>query len=260
VDVGPPLVAHRKPAVTGQPRQRTFHHPPVSAKPLASVLAPPGDARLDAPLAECLSATGEVVSFVGVQLRGALPRPAWLARRTPDRLDLVHDLLEDLRVVDVGGGENYGERYALSVRNKVALRARFAAIGRVLTDLLAPLLAGTLAESRHALDQSISSASPSLSSKARCSRCHTPASSCQSRSLRQHVEPDPQPISFGSISQGMPVLSTKTMPVRTARFGTRGLPPLGLGGSGGSSGSTISHSSSVTNSFAMSRSVASDHG
>jgi hypothetical protein len=32
-----------------------------------------------------------------------------------------------------------------------------------------------------------------------------------------------------------------------------------LGGSGGSSGSTISHSSSVTNSFAMSRSVASDH-
>jgi hypothetical protein len=32
-----------------------------------------------------------------------------------------------------------------------------------------------------------------------------------------------------------------------------------LGGSGGSSGSTIPHSSSVTSSFAMSRSVASDH-
>ena len=57
----------------------------------------------------------------------------------------------------------------------------------------------------------------------------------------------------------MPVLSTQTMPVRAARFGTRGLPPLGLGGSGGSSGSTISPSSSGTNSFAMSRSVASDH-
>jgi hypothetical protein len=118
-------------------------------------------------------------------------------------------------------------------------------------------LAGTLAESRHALDQSISSVWPSLSSKARCSRSHTPAS-CQSRSLRQHVEPDPQPISLGSISHGMPVLSTKTMPVRAARSGTWGLPPLGLGGSGGSSGSTISHSSSVTNSFAMSRRVASD--
>jgi hypothetical protein len=121
-------------------------------------------------------------------------------------------------------------------------------------------LAGTLAESEDALEQSISSARPSLSSKARCNRSHTPASR-QSRSLRQHVEPEPQPISLGSISQGMPVLSTKTMPVRAARSGTRGLlPPLGLGGSGGSSGSTISHSSSVTNSFVMPRSVASDHG
>jgi hypothetical protein len=120
-------------------------------------------------------------------------------------------------------------------------------------------LAGTLAESKDALDRSISSARPSLSSKARCNRSHTPAS-CQSRSLRQHVEPEPQPISLGSISQGMPVLSTKTMPVRAARSGRRGLPPLGLGGSGGSSGSTISHRSSVTNSFVMPRSVASDHG
>jgi len=33
----------------------------------------------------------------------------------------------------------------------------------------------------------------------------------------------------------MPVLSTKTMPVKAARFGTRGLPPFGLGSSGGSS-------------------------
>ena len=52
-----------------------------------------------------------------------------------------------------------------------------------------------------------------------------------SRSCRE-----PQPISWGSISQGMPVLSTKRMPVRQARSGTRGRPPLGLGGSGGSSG------------------------
>ena len=34
------------------------------------------------------------------------------------------------------------------------------------------------------------------------------------------------------------------MPVRAARSGTRGRPPLGLGGSGGSSGSTIAHKSS----------------
>jgi hypothetical protein len=70
--------------------------------------------------------------------------------------------------------------------------------------------------------------------------------------------PEPQSISLGSISQDMPVLSTKTMSVRAARFGAWGLPPLGLGDYGGSSGSTISHNSSVTDYFAMFRSVASD--
>jgi hypothetical protein len=40
---------------------------------------------------------------------------------------------------------------------------------------------------------------------------HTPAS-WQSRSRRQQVMPDPHPISCGSISQAMPLRSTKTMP------------------------------------------------
>src|SRR3712207_8674729 len=56
-------------------------------------------------------------------------------------------------------------------------RARFAAIRRALSDLLTPLFAATLAESSVALDQSISSASPSRSSKTRCSSRseeHTP--------------------------------------------------------------------------------------
>src|SRR5215210_2665982 len=68
---------------------------------------------------------------------------------------------------------------------------------------------------------------------------------------RQQVTPLPQPISWGSISQGMALFSTKMMPVRVARSSKRGLPPSGLGGSSGKSGSTISQSSSVTNSLAM---------
>jgi hypothetical protein len=36
------------------------------------------------------------------------------------------------------------------------------------------------------------------------------------------------------------------MPVRTVRSETRGLPPLGLGGSGGSNGPITSHNSSLT--------------
>ena len=44
----------------------------------------------------------------------------------------------------------------------------------------------------------------------------------------------------------MPLLSTKMIPVRQARSGTRGRPPLGLGGSGGSKGSMMVHRSSLT--------------
>src|SRR5215210_7424938 len=79
---------------------------------------------------------------------------------------------------------------------------------------------------------------------------HTPAS-CHSLRRRQHVMPEPQPISWGSISQGMPVLRTNRIPVRAARASMRGLPPLGLGGSSGKSGSITSHSSSVTSGLAI---------
>ena len=125
--------------------------------------------------------------------------------------------------MDVCGRESYRERHASSVRNKVAFRARFAAIRRVLADLLAPLLAGMLAESKDALSQSMRSAFPRRSSSTRCSSSHTPAS-CQSRRRRQQVLPLPQPISLGSISQGMPLLRTKMMPAKAPRSSTRGRP------------------------------------
>src|SRR3712207_4085711 len=111
--------------------------------------------------------------------------------------------------------------------------------------------AGTLAESNDALSRSISSALPSRSSKIRCSSSHTPAS-CHSSRRRRQVMPEPHPISWGNISQGMPLFKTNSMPVRAApRSSTRGLPPLGLGGSSGSSGSITSHNSSVTSFLAI---------
>src|SRR5215203_6407681 len=62
---------------------------------------------------------------------------------------------------------------------------------------------------------------------------------------------DPQPISWGSISQGMPLFKTNRMSVRAERSSMRGLPPLGLGGSSGKSDSITSHISSVTSSLAI---------
>ena len=258
VDVIAPLIAYREPAVTGEPGQCALHHPSVPSQPLARVDPAPSDARLYAPLPQGLAAAREIVALLGVQLLRTLARPAPTAMGLLDRLDGVHGLLQDRRVVDVGGREDYRERDAPSVRNNMALRSRFAFIRRIRPGLFAPLLAGTLAESNEALSQSMRSASPRRFNSTRWSSSHTPAS-CQSRKRRQHVDPDPQPISWGSISQGMPLFRTKTMPVRAARSSTRGLPPLGLGGSGSNSGSTISHSSSDTSSLLIPTSVTSTH-
>jgi hypothetical protein len=115
---------------------------------------------------------------------------------------------------------------------------------------LAPLFAGTLALSKLARDQSILSASPSSSSNAWWSCRQTPAC-CQSRNRRQQVEPLPQPSSVGSICQGMPLRRTKMMPLSALRLFTGGRPPLGRGGSGGRSGATKLHSSSLTSWLAM---------
>jgi hypothetical protein len=258
VDVRSSLIAHRQPAIPAKPRQRSLHYPSVPSQSLARVDTPPGDTRGYAPLPQGLSATREVVAFVGMQLLGTLPRSARTTARLPDRLDAIYSLLQELGVVDVCGAEYYRERDASSVRNNMALRARLSLIRRIRSGLLAPLLAGTLAESREALSQSSWSASPRRSKSTRCSSSHTPAS-CQSRKRRQQVEPEPQPISLGSISQGMPLLRTKTMPLRAARSSTRGLPPLSLGGSGGKRGSMISQSSSLTSSLLIPMSVTSTH-
>lgn len=72
-------------------------------------------------------------------------------------------------------------------------------------------------------EKSIASAARNLLSSSWCKRSHTPAA-CQSRSLRQHVMPEPQPISRGSISQGMPERSTNKMPHSAWRSETGGRP------------------------------------
>jgi len=45
VDVGPTFVAYGQPAVTSQPGQRAFYHPPVPSQPLAGVDPAPGEMR-----------------------------------------------------------------------------------------------------------------------------------------------------------------------------------------------------------------------
>src|SRR5215204_2369901 len=153
-------------------------------------------------------------------------------------------------VVDVGSRVNQREWDASSVEHNMALRALLSFIRRIRSGLFAPPGAGMLAASNDALYQSISSALPKRPRSSWCSFSHTPAS-FHSLRRRQQVIPEPQPISWGNISHGMPLFSTNNMPVSAARSSRRGLPPLVLGGSSGNRGSTTSHSSSVTSSLAM---------
>jgi hypothetical protein len=238
--VEPSLIADSEPPELVEPREAAFDHPSMAAELLAGIYAAPGDAWFDAPTQAGASAAPVIVGFVGVQLVGSASRSAALAR---DGRHSVEQVLERYAVVNVGPGQQKGERDAVPIRDQMAFGARPASVGRVWTCRGTPFLAAMDELSMQARLQSMRSASRSRSSSSRCRRSHTPAA-CQSRSRRQQVTPDPHPISVGSISHGMPVRSTNRMPVNAARDGTGGRPPLGLGETGGSSGSMISHSDS----------------
>jgi hypothetical protein len=147
-----------------------------------------------------------------VQLLRALPRSSL---RSLDRFDAVYKLLEHLRVVDAGGCEYYREWDSVSIRYKMELRALFAMSRQIPADSFAPSLVWTEALSKLARSRSVRSDLPRRSKSTCCRRRHTPAS-CHSLRRRPQVPPEPQLISLGNNSQGMPLFRTKTMPVSTA--------------------------------------------
>lgn len=242
MEVGRSLITDAQAPVAVQPGEGPLHDPAVAPQTLAGLDAFAGDANLDMPATQGPAAAGIVVPFVGMQLGWPF---APLPGGTFDRRHRVEHLLKHLAVVAVGAGRQGCEREPVAIDEQMVFGARFAPIDGVGPSLFAPLFAGTLALSTLARSQSIRSASPKRSRSIWCSCSQTPAA-CQARKRRQHVTPDPQPISVGSSSQAMPERRTKMMPVRQARSGMRGRPPLGLGGSSGSKGSTIDQSSSGT--------------
>ena len=242
MDVSTPLVADGQPAKARQPRQPALNHPAMTAQLLLALDPCARNPHRAPPLGERLPAARNVVGRVGRQLGWPLTRTTAWPR---DRHDGIEQVFKHPRSMRVGRRQAEREWDAAALDHNVALRARFARIRRIRSGRVAPFLAGILALSRLARLQSSCSAAPSRSSKVWCSRSQTPAA-CQSRKRRQQVTPLPQPSSWGNISQGMPLLSTKMLPVSAARSETRGRPPLGFGASGGKRGAMIVQSSSVT--------------
>lgn len=136
----------------------------MTPQPLAGLNATSRDPDLDPPPVQEPTAAWDVIGLVGMQLgRPFAPVTRWGA----DQWHRIDHLLEDLAVVAVGASQQAGQRNAVPIRDQVAFCAWLAPIGRVRTDRGAPLLAGMLALSTQARDQSIRSAAPSRSSSSR---------------------------------------------------------------------------------------------
>jgi hypothetical protein len=135
MDVVASFVAYLDAPEAVQPRQSSFHNPPVSPQLLAGFDAPSGYARGYAPLPQSLTASREVVSLASVQLLRAFARSA---TRLAYRLDGVHGFLQNLGVVNVGCRVDHTERDTSSVDHNMALGALLSLVRRIRSGVLAP--------------------------------------------------------------------------------------------------------------------------
>lgn len=215
MDTRSPLVADIQPPKSMKPRHGAFDDPAGPAQPTAMVGAPFGQLGLNAALLECVAMRLRVVRPVTLdQFRFPDGPPGTAAQQRHG----VHQREQLGDVVLIGGRQDRDERNPLRVGENVMFRPGLAAIGRVRSSFFPPRNARSDALSTTARSKSRSPRRRNSVSRALCNRFQTPAR-CHRTRRRQQVLPDPQPISGGSMFQGMPLRSTNRMPVKTARSG-----------------------------------------
>jgi hypothetical protein len=216
------------------------------SQPLLRLDARTCDARSNAALPQAATVLARRVRLVGVQfVRPMAGGPV----RLPHTGHSLQQRDQPMRVVDVGSRQNFGQRKSFSVDEKMMLAARLRSVRRILAREGPPFEARTVAESIETRLKSTLPRRPSSLSSRRWRCSNTPARVHCSMRL-QAVIPDRPNCWVGSISQGMPVLSTKTMASKAARSSTRGRPGFFFLGTG-SSGATRSHNASGTRAWAM---------
>lgn len=249
MDVGAAFPADTQTTELMQPAQGALHHPAVHPQPAAVRREALRQYGFDPAQPQLFAMPFGVVPPVALNPVRPESRPTHAASNRRDR---VHQRQQLGHIIAVRTREDGRQRDAIRVRDDVVFRPVLPAIGRVRADLRPPKTARTEALSTTAREKSIRSAPRSRASKARCTSSHTPAA-CQSRNRRQHVMPEPQPISCGKSSQGIPVFNTKRIPVRTWRLSS-GLRPgyrNRRGAGGGRNGAMNSHNSSLKIGLAM---------
>lgn len=249
MDVAASFITDAKTSILMQPRKATLNNPPINPKTTAVVATSFSQNWLDTPSAKLLAMCFAVVSSVTKHRNRTPKRPA---NFTCDSRNVVNQRQQLCDIVTVGAGQSHRQRDTVGISHHMVFRALFATIRWVWACFRPPKTARTEAESTTAREKSSWSACRNLLSNTWWILSHTPAS-CQSRRRRQHVMPEPQPISRGRSSQAIPVLSTNRIPVIAARL-ERGFRPgyRNLRFFFGSNGSMICHSSSLSICLAMS--------
>jgi hypothetical protein len=248
VDVGPALKTNSEPTKLMQPCDRSLDHPAGHTETAAMGGTTPSDLSANAVVSQGLAMGVGIVSAIGLYYSRFAFGAADFTGDRRNRFDQRHELGD---IVVIGGGENRGQRNTLRIREEVVFAARTTAIGWVRSSFFPAPTARTEELSATALEKSMCSAARNRASSTRCSRFQTPRR-CQCLSRRQHVIPEPQPISLGSISQGIPDLKTNKIPVSTRRSsrGRRPVYRLRLRFLG-NNGSMCVHNSSSINGFGI---------
>ncbi len=213
------LVAHPQSAELVHPCQGSLDNPPVHAQPTSMPGAPLRDYRCDVARTQRIPMLPGIISPVPIQPLRSAARTAAFA---PYRRYRIHQWQQLSYVMTVGSGQNCRQRSPIGAGDHVMLTPGLAAVRRIRACSPPPPTARTDALSTQTWDQSRPSAPCSLDNRSSWRLCHTPAS-CHSFRRRQQVIPDPHSISLGNISQGMPLLSTKRMPVSAFRSSMRGV-------------------------------------
>ena len=213
MNIRTPFITNSQPTKLMQPGKGTLNYPTSLAQTTAISSSSFSQQRFDIQKSQSKSVWLRIISAITLNNIGSFSRSSLFASYWRNCLN-QREKLGNIMTISTG---NFGcKRHSVSIGNYMVLTAVFASIRRVWACFLPPKTARTDAESTTAREKSILSAFRNLLSKVWCILCQTPAF-CQSRSLRQQVIPEPQPISFGRCSQPMPVLRTNSIPVNAAR-------------------------------------------
>lgn len=207
------LITNSQPAKLMQPGKGTLNYPTSFAQAATISCSSFSQQRLDTQKSQSNPVWLRVIATIALNDFGSFSRSP---RFTCYWWNCFNQWKKLGNIVTISTGNCGGKRHTFSIGDYMVLTVVFASIRGVWAGFLPPKTARTDAESTIAREKSILSAFRNSLSKVWRILSQTPAF-CQSRSLRQQVIPEPQPISFGKCSQPIPVFNTNSIPVKAAR-------------------------------------------